>query len=342
MAGGVGRGGGIGFGPEYLRRDLPGGAILRAAAQLSFRAYQTYDLRMAFPQLAGGRLFTSLHSVHRNYPRVNYYGPGAASISQNRTDFRLEDTQFTGLIGFRLTPRLRLGTSLGYLLFNVGPGTDLQYLNTERVFTPAQTPGIDQQSTFVRNSAFVHLDYRDDKRSPSRGGNYFVEYSRYDDRKLNRHEFQTLELELQQYIPLSNDKDRVIALRGRSVLSFRDTDQRVPFYLQPILGGARDMRGFRTSRFYDDNLMALTAEYSWQTFRHTYMALFIDAGKVFPELPQWNLTGMQHTVGFGVRINNRGPVSARLDVGFSREGARVWLRLDSAFRAAPAILADIP
>ena len=334
--GGLASGSGFAIGPEYLRRDLWNQtALFRAAAQMSSRGYQKYDVQFSVPAVNRGPYFLELGAVHRNYPQMNYYGPGPDSRKTSRSNFRLEDAEGNGTIGVRPVSRLSLGAAVGYLLVNVGPGTDARFVSAEQVFTPAEAVGIDRQANFLRNGFFVQYDSRDNPGGPRSGGNYFVEYSNYSDRTLRQHGFQRLDLELQRYIPFFNRR-RVIALRGKSTLTFANSGQRVPFYLQPTLGGSEDLRGFRPFRFYDDNLIALNAEYRWETFSGLDMALFADTGKVFPRRAQWNFTNLESSVGFGLRFNVRNSVFLRTDVGFSHEGFQVWVKFNNVFSEGPA------
>ena len=329
--GGLTTGSGFAAGPQYLRRDIGDGQfILRGSARASLKRYQLFDLEMNFPRLARGTMFVDFYAVHRNYPRVDYYGPGPDSAKTGRSDFRLEDTAYDVSGGVRPWRYLKLGGSLGYLQVNVGPGADRRFVSTDQIFTPAVTPGIDRQSDFLRGGAFVQLDWRDNPGGPRQGGNYLLRYWSYSDRKLGSYSFTRLDLEAQQYLPFANRR-RVIVLRGKSVLTYTSDGQRVPFYLQPTLGGSDDLRGFRSFRFYDDNLLVLNAEYRWESFSGLDMALFADGGKVFPRRAQWNFKDLEGTVGFGFRFNIRNNVFMRLDVGFSHEGYNIWLKFNNVF-----------
>jgi hemolysin activation/secretion protein len=105
----------------------------------------------------------------------------------------------------------------------------------------------------------------------------------------------------------------------------------VPFYLQPILGGSDDLRGFRPYRFSGRNLISLNGEYRWAAFSGLDMALFVDAGKVFDRRSQLNFAHLEKSVGFGFRFNVLNQVFLRTDVGFSREGFQVWFKFNDAF-----------
>ena len=329
--GGLVSGSGFAFGPEYLRRDLLDGAvIIRASARTSTKLYQLTDLQFTFPSFARGKLSADIYSVRRNYPGINYYGPGPDSHKNGRSNYRLEDTAFDFTAGVQPVRHLKLGGTAGYLLVNVGPGTDERFASAERIYSPLVTPGIDRQSNFLRNGVFAQYDYRDNPLGPRQGGNYLFRYAWLSDRVFDLYSFRRMDLEIQQYIPFFNRR-RVIALRGKSVLTDTNAGQTVPFYLQPTLGGSEDLRGFRPFRFYDDNEIVLNAEYRWESFSGLDMALFYDAGKVFHRHSEWNFKNLEGCAGFGLRFNVRNDVFFRIDVGFSHEGFQLWLKFNNVF-----------
>ncbi len=324
-------GGGFASGIEYLQPDLAKGNLLfRTSARVSIRGYEFLDAQVAMPQLAGGSAFFDVHGVYRNYPTLNYYGPGPRSAKRDRSDYRLEDGSVDVTAGIRPRRHLRLGMAAGYLRVNIGTGTDDRFASIDQVFTPAQVAGLDDQSNFVRVGPFLQYDYRDRRGDPHSGGNYEASYTYYNDVALDSGNHQRLNAEAQQYFPFLNEK-RVIALRARTELTYRNSDQRVPFYLQPILGGSEDLRGFRPFRFYDDNLLAMTAEYRWEVMSGFDMAVFTDAGKVFHRHAQLNFADLETSAGFGLRFKSRDGVVMRWDVGFSREGFQVWIKFHNVF-----------
>ena len=329
--GGLVSGSGLALGPEYLRRDLAGGGVaVRGSVRASLKRYQLYEVELGFPKLAGEKAFVDLYAVHRNYPRIDYYGPGPESQKSGRSDYRLEDEAYEATAGVKPVKPLRLGVTAGYLEVNVGPGADGRFVSAEKIFPPSGTPGIDRQADFWRVGAFAQYDWRDDAGRPRQGGNYLVRYSRYADRRTGVNTFGRVELEAQQYVPVFSER-QVIALRGRSVLTDDAGRHRVPFYLQPTLGGSEDLRGFRRFRFYDDHMMVFNAEYRWASINGMDAAVFADAGKVFHRREQWNLKDLESAVGFGLRFNVDNKVFLRVDVGFSHEGFQVWVKLNNVY-----------
>ena len=125
---------------------------------------------------------------------------------------------------------------------------------------------------------------------------------------------------------------RVIAVRLQTSLTYPSGNGLVPIYFQPILGGPRNLRGFRQYRFYDNNLIVANVEYRWEAFSGLYMAVFFDAGKVTPKRSQINFHNLEASAGFGLRFKLRGETFMRIETGFSHEGVRVWLRFGEIFR----------
>jgi outer membrane protein assembly factor BamA len=137
-------------------------------------------------------------------------------------------------------------------------------------------------------------------------------------------------VKLQQYVPLGN-RYRVIALRADGVFTDANDGYQVPFYLQPTLGGAKDLRGFREFRFQDQNSLLLGAEYRWEAWWALDAALFVDAGTVAQARRDLSLREMEASYGFGLRFHSNRAFVARLDLAFSREGFVPLLRFDHVF-----------
>jgi hypothetical protein len=75
----------------------------------------------------------------------------------------------------------------------------------------------------------------------------------------------------------------------------------------------------------------MNAEYRWETFSGLDMAIFCDAGKVFPRRSDLNFRNLEASVGFGFRANIRNSVFMRVDTGFSHEGFQVWIKFSNVF-----------
>ena len=137
-------------------------------------------------------------------------------------------------------------------------------------------------------------------------------------------------MHLQHYIPLPN-RYRVLAFRAVGAFTEADSGQSVPFYLQPTLGGHRDLRGFRESRFRDNNTILLGAEYRWEAWWALDGAFFIDAATAGPTRKALSMNNVEVTYGVGFRFHSNSALAARLDLAFSREGFIPLLRFEHVF-----------
>lgn len=334
VLGGLETGQGFAIGPQYLRTDLAEGNVnIRTSARYAFSNAYLGDAVLGFPHLINDKAFLEFSGIHRNYPRIDYYGPGADSSKSKRSHFRLEDTVFDATFGVRPLGALSLGVTGGALFINTGPGNlenEEERPRTEDVFDSNAVPGLDRQTDFLKGSAFVQFDYRDNPAGARSGGNYRAGFSYFDDRELGLHDFRQLDLEVQQYLPFFN-KRRIIVLRAKTVMTFTSGGTRVPFYMQPVLGGSDNLRGYSPFRFYDDNMIVANIEYRWESFSGLDMAVFFDAGKVTSQRSDINFKDLETSAGFGFRFNVRNATFIRIDTGFSHEGAQLWLKFANPF-----------
>jgi outer membrane protein assembly factor BamA len=329
--GGLHTGSGFSSGLEFRKERVGGGLLdIRVATLLSIKRYQKYDFQISLPRLLNQRLFLDFSATHRNYPQEDFFGLGPRSRKQDRSNFRMEDTSFIGTVGVRWQRWFSTGFRGGIITTNTGPGTDGLYPSIERVFTTANTPGLEIQPDFYQFGAFAQVDYRDEPGNPRSGGNYVLAWNYFGDRNKSLYAFRRHEAEIQQYIPFFNRR-RVIAFRARTSLTDTSPGHGVPFYMQQTLGGSEDLRGFREFRFRDRNLVVYNLEYRWEVFSGMDMALFGDAGKVFPDRSDFSLSNLEGAYGIGLRFNQAKAVFLRIDIGRSREGTRFFFKFGHVF-----------
>jgi outer membrane protein assembly factor BamA len=333
--GGMATGSGFALGPEYFREDLATGHLnLIAGVGASTRHWVNMYAGLSAPQMSNGRFDWAIGAIRHDYNSLAYYGQGPDSEKIQRTNYRLEDTTIDSRFGVRPVRWATVGISAGYLWANAGPGQDERYASIEEVYPPRAVPGYLNNTNFYRTGAHGIIDYRDDPRGARSGGLYSVRWDRYRDRVHNLHDFQRLDVNLQQFIPCFNER-RVIALRAHTQLRYNSPGKVVPFYLNAFLGGSNDLRGYRPYRFTDENLFNMTGEYRWEVFSGLDMAIFADAGKVFPKPGMLNFSNLESSVGFGFRGNVRNATFIRIDVGFSHEGFQVWVKFNDVFSQRP-------
>lgn len=323
-------GSGFAIGPQYKRTDLWGGRLtLRMEARAAANESYLGRVDLSLPHLLNDRVFLDFSTVHRDISEMPYYGAGPDSRKTGRSDYRLEDTNVELRPGLRYRG-FHAGAIGSFLAVNVGPGHSSRYISSEKQFGSDVAPGIQQQNNFWRGGGFVEYDWRDGLSHRTTGGKYSAQYVRYLDHNLGAYSFMRVDLDAVQYVPLFNHT-RVITLHGASSLTDTNANQRVPFYLQPTLGGPDTLRGYRVGRFYGNNSAIASAEYRWEASPILDVVAFADGGKVFDSWDQWNLHRIQSDVGFGLRMKSRSKLVFSLDNGFSHEGFQIWFRVNNMF-----------
>lgn len=330
--GGLVPGAGFSMGPKYTRPDLFGERMkFSISAVGSLKQFYSVDTVLSFPRIAGDRFDVEARAGHSDSPQLRYFGPGPESQRWGRTNYRREDTYGSVRIGWRPDRRHWLvGYRFQALRLNVGPGTSDESLSTDKVYGPNQAPGIDRQPEYFIAGPVLLADYRDRPGDPHRGTALQFHADQYSDRTLGQYSFWFYDVKAEHYIPFFNEK-RVIALLARTQLTDTDGANIVPFYMRPVLGGTHTLRGFSQYRFNDNNYLLFSSEYRWEVAPALDMAVFADAGNVFPRPGLIGFRNMEYSGGLGFRIKTRSAVALRIDTAVSREGFRIWFATSNAF-----------
>jgi hypothetical protein len=324
-------GSGFSLGPAYRRATLfDEQAELTASAMGSLKKYWLLEAKLAAPALAGGPLFVEAYARRFDFPQEAFFGIGPSARRSDESRYQFGNTVAGASGGFRPRPWFSAGGRVERLAPRVDRGSGPGGAVHDR-FGPAQIAGLVEQPDFNRYEVFADVNYREPRGNPRSGGRYVANYSVYDDRGLDRYNFRRLDFDLQQYIPMFQQR-RVIALRAMTSMADADAGQQVPFYFQRTLGGPDDLRGFRQYRFRDRNLLLLQAEYRWEVFTAMEAAIFYDAGKVGASRDDLNLRDLERDYGIGVRFGSDNGVFLRVEGAFgSRDGKHLVLRFGNVF-----------
>ena len=325
LIGGIAKGSGFGFGTSYEITDR-----LKASAQVSMKGYQKYEVVFATPRFLTDRLFAEVRTTYRSNPEETFYGLGNDTREETRTHYGLKDRSVGGHAGIRLAKNVKAGFHAGLVDVTVDQGRRSRSPFIGEMFELATLPAFDTQLTYLRTGVFFDVDTRDEPGNPRDGGRYAAKWSSFRDQNLGLYNFGQLDAEVQHYIPFFNQR-RVIALRAKATVTRTNDNQTIPFYMLPTLGGSEDLRGFADFRFRDRHMVVVNAEYRWEAFSGLDVALFADAGQVASKVSDFRMRDMHTAAGFGFRFNTAKKVFYRVDVGFSREGARVYLKFGNVF-----------
>lgn len=323
-------GAGFSVGPRYQKTLMDGHLKFNGSVYGSTKKYYMVRFDASAVNLLSGHGSVDFLTSHLDFPQMPYYGPGPESRKTGRSDYRLENTTVGFQPTFHLIPHLSAGAVGDFIAINVGPGTSSKFISTQDQYSPDVTPGIQQQTSYLKGGGFVQYDWRDKPGDPTEGGRYHAEYDKFSDQNFDAYSFYELNLDAQQYIPLFDGK-RVIALHGETWLTDTNATQTVPFYMQPTLGGPDTLRGFEAFRYYGNNAVLIQSEYRWEASSVLDLALFADGGKVFQNWNELNFHKLESDFGFGLRFKSASATALRIDTGFSHEGFKVWFRVMNPF-----------
>ena len=325
VLGGMRSGQGFTAGLGYRRSDLWRERLgYRATARGTFQGAYLFDFDLDFQGLRTERTSLRSYTKYESSPHIDYYGQGNDSRQDRHTNYGYDDFSSDFDAAYAVARHVRLGFTGGYLHAHAARGTS-DRPPIDEVFTPDQIPGFERSTQYTRIGAFMDFDVRDSRTGPRRGGLYGVRYREYWDVDRKAFAFRETEIEFQQYLPYFNG-GRIIALRSVLRLTYPKEGNQVPVYLQPVLGGNDDLRGFGGYRFRDNHSLYLGAEHRWHVSKNLEMAAFVDAGKVVAlKRDVLDPSGLHYSGGLGLRIRARSAVLSRIDFAVSPEGFRaMW------------------
>lgn len=330
---------------HFWTPDIAGTSLdIHAAASYSTHRYQHYNVEVGlvphmegklprdergttalFPisdleksaEVPGFNLYAS--AQYRDYPREDFFGSGSSSLLSARTDYRLKDGLYEGIVRFKVKNLTLMGRA-GLLRTSIHEGLDPAFPNSPLL----------RSLDFIHISTGVWLERRDQPSNPHRGFSIGVAASRFNQRQGRDFQFNRISIDAREYLALGSNRN-VIALRQVTSLDKPDVGSRVPFQLQSTIGGSHLVRGFSSSRFRDDKLLALAAEYRFEVRPKVELALIYEAGKVFQTMSSFNFRHMERSFGVGIRLKSPRKVRLRLDVFRSVEGTRVHIKLNPSF-----------
>ena len=323
---------GVGFDRSLTSADdpaQPNRLDVTAGAAYGTRGYSRLRAGLAARNLGGSGLSLEGFGQYYEFSQEDFFGFGPDSDESARTNYLLDAIEAGAAVRWR--PRLfDFAVAASYFGPRTGRGTDSRFPSTEEHYTAAEVPGLGTETDFLKTELSAAFDWRDNPSLPRTGGRYEATVGVFDDRDIGSFDFRRVGVALQQYVALP-DRYRRLALRARGVFTDADEGDAVPFYLQPTLGGAANLRGFREFRFRDQNAMLVGAEYQGEAWWALDPALFVDAGTVAPTRRQLSLRDLDVSYGVGFRLHSNSAFVARLDVAFSREGFIPFLRFDHVF-----------
>jgi hypothetical protein len=320
--GDIKRGSGIALGPAY-GKTFASGAVLWTKAVYSINKYKLLQASIASPPMAHGTLALRGRVRWQDAPAGSVFplGPDSPNIDAKYAETK---TELSGYAAYKPARLLRLEAGAAIERY----ATDAPVVREEAAPTDVQVlPGAGTDPRYLHSYTSGAIDSRDSPGYSRRGTLLKATLHDYHERT-GLYSFQRIDGAAEQYVPI---------LRGNWVLYFglrasttsTAAGRSVPFFLMPDLGG-HDLRGFANYRFRDRHSVLATAEYRWYVQEYVDGVVFYDAGKTVPDRRALDFSGLQSSVGAGIRLHGAQSTALRLEVARSREGLRLILSFSAA------------
>ena len=304
--GSVIKGGGIALGTGYRHRYADTG-LFDAHAAWSMRNFKSVDASLALPTM--GRVALTVDARRVDAPSLPFYGIGRESSDQ-REDYRYGSTTAGLSASVHATKLLAVGGGLDTLRFE------------------SRLAGRSLDPTYRRSRLFAQIDSRPSPGYTRRGGLYRIEWADY--RQGNGSgNFRRTDAEVQQFLPILRE-NWVVALRAVASTTQSSNDA-VPFFLLPDLGGSEMLRGYSSWRFRDRNRMLFTGEYRWTAGSFVDMALFLDAGQVAPRVADFGWSEFKTAYGVGMTLHTMTSSVMRINLARTRQGNSLVFSVSPSF-----------
>jgi hypothetical protein len=312
-------GSGTVFGAGYIRGLDSEYLKLQVNGRYSTKSYTQFDTLLELPPPQVGSIFSAhIDAKYQDFTELWFFGLGNESRESEESFYAQETTQVLSRLSLKPSHFVELTGNVGWL--QAGTTSGERAASLETVFDPEEVAGFGAGNTeYAVYGGRARFNLWDRWDWPPIGVRLTFEGWRYDDWDQNLHDSLKLVGQLEAQLPIGY-RNRRLALKFRTSHMRADSGKDVPFYLMETIGGAKTVRGYSEYRFRDRGNLLMTAEYRWEVWPYLDFAFFGDAGKVFADFKDFDMSNLHYGYGWGIRILAPGPVLLNVDLARSNEG----------------------
>jgi hypothetical protein len=235
---------------------------------------------------------------HFDLPLLPFYGLGNGSSLASRAFYGLTETEVSANLDVPLPLGFALSGELDGLRFAPDPSTRF-----DTSFNETSAPGRHAQTIYIRPRLSAAWKYPRDEALYGFSTSARVAYGFYG--ALGGGPFSFGRLNTSWNVSVGLDREQrfgAVQFASRLILSDPPAGNRIPFYLQPTLGGAdihdeNLLRSYRNYRFRDANLVAYEIGYEHKILDPLGIRVFAEFGKVGREPNDLGFERMKSSFG---------------------------------------------
>ncbi|TGU74949.1 hypothetical protein E4633_05690 [Geomonas terrae] len=300
----------------------------------STRVNEDYEVRVRDQHLMEQKLELNAFLYSFTDGSARFFGFGSESKAVDETNFADREYGFTASAGYPILTNtiLFLGDRVRKLTVDEGAVKKLQYLRDH--FTVDEIPGSDGFATHAQSISVVYSTL-DAPAMASSGVRARLTLEGSLAGLGSTAGFGRYEGELKGFFPVPDTR---FISAGR--VAFGQTrGSSIPFLERSILGGENTLRGFGKNRFIDNSYVLCNLEerirlFRWEVFdvrADWELAPFVDIGGVMDSFGDLRVGNLEVNPGVGFRAVVRPNILGRIDVGFGKDGAAVFVGLGYPF-----------
>jgi hypothetical protein len=289
---------------------------------VSSKGEQLYMFQFSLPdaELRQRKSYALAYDIRIEWDKLlksNYFGIGNNS-PDNDFQFPREYFKIDQIISHTFSPFV-IGEA-GFLMIHHTAYNFDESWNTIQ----SETPGVEENLSAVLSGS-MRRDTRDSQIHPTSGERVYLKAGFSHPAWGSDWNYSLYRLESSLYRRLFWSS-HIMAVR----LWLQQIDGTTPYQELSKIGDGWTARGYKADRFLDQSMVLASWEYRFPVFRALGGVVFMDAGRVAPQLKELDFTGLHSNWGWGVRYYLPHFV-ARFDMGLSVEGMRVFFNFGQVF-----------
>jgi hypothetical protein len=279
----------------------------RGSLNGSWNVGTVLSIRGSSPKRANHHARAAFDVEHSHVRQLSYFGVGNGTPA-DETRFGLDRT-----LG-RLT--IESAATKGFAVFGQLEGlraTPLSFTGSGapsvgQRFSDATAPALNQSTTHIVFGGGANWQYPQDETMYGYSTGVAASIRRYQEAAGRAYSFARADVTwANQYTPNTDADLGTFSAAIRLIASSTSGGDRVPFYLQPTLGGTDingegGLRSYRDYRFRAPDVLAAQFEYTRAIHDPLGLLLFCDVGKVRQQVRDLGLTDLKHSFGAGVTL----------------------------------------
>ncbi|MDT8435591.1 MAG: BamA/TamA family outer membrane protein [Gemmatimonadota bacterium] len=299
-----------------------------ASSAISFRESQRHR--------AGFRLSGAAGSIgaeagwHRD-AEVRFHGIGSQTRDEEDESFYSRDYWEVGASGeLQVFPVLRVDVGGAYEHNEIDDPISSGETSLFERFVPEDLFGALEETKYLRLDGGVTLDLTKRREFQRRGIRLRGGGSLYEGVDDTDSDFHVLNGQAAGYLPLNGRQ--VLALSAEGNFARSDGGQGVPFFHLSRLGGTSSALGFSNSRFHDNDMVALQAEWRYEVWRDIHNTLrsefflYFGEGAVTSDIEDLSTDDWRASFGFGARLASLDRLLGLAFFGWSDESVHAGVR----------------